>query len=131
MSEEQPHVVTSLVVKNEKAYKVLDDMHDKYFDLVSMARKYPDGNRDDCPIQAFINTVWERFPEESEKLCGKDSDWQHGFHSGCLAMLRMVYDLSEEAKEFEDGLFEQECGGTRSYEEMVDDAILEFPNLDT
>ena len=65
-------------------------MEQKYFDLVWLARSRPeDGER----AAAKRDEVRRRYPDEVRELSGDHSDWQHGFHSGCLAALRLSIGL--------------------------------------
>ena len=85
--------------------KVLDAIpEEKYFDLVWAARKPPL----DAPKEVWEQDGWgltpieitteclkqlkrvvETYPEEMEALKSPErGDWEHGFNSGCLAMIR-------------------------------------------
>ena len=72
----------------------------KYEDLVSYARSprstdtdYWKDVREDIREGAFRSQmrVEEEYPDEVQMLRNpKMSDWQHGFHSGCLASFRFA-----------------------------------------
>ena len=65
-------------------------MEQKYFDLVWMARS----RTGDGPVAAAKRKViCELYPEEVDQLDGPNGNWQHGFHSGCLASLRLAVGL--------------------------------------
>jgi hypothetical protein len=61
----------------------------KYFDLVWYARSTPDEPVSQ-PGRARVEVAW---PDDLHALRSDDSNWQHGFHSGCLAALRLVQGL--------------------------------------
>jgi hypothetical protein len=66
-------------------------MEQKYFDLVWLARSRPeDGGPRRGRVRETIRTL---YPDEVGELSGDNSDWQHGFHSGCLASLRLAIGL--------------------------------------
>jgi hypothetical protein len=61
----------------------------KYFDLVWYARTTPDE-----PVsQAGRQRVEAAWSADLEELRSGDSNWQHGFNSGCLAAFRLVQGL--------------------------------------
>jgi hypothetical protein len=67
----------------------LDAWEKKYFDLVWYARTTPDN-----PVSAAgrkrVEAAWSA---DLEELRSDDSNWQHGFNSGCLAAFRLVQGL--------------------------------------
>jgi hypothetical protein len=67
-----------------------DDLRDKYLRLVWYARKSPELLASRSDIAAQHASIAERYPQETEALHGERGDWQHGFHSGMLAALRLV-----------------------------------------
>lgn len=89
----------------------------KYFNLVSYARTHPDAPKTRLDRDARLREI---YMDETDKLASEIGDWQHGFHSGCLATIRMMltalYPTTGEDGEVYGGL-----------EEAVD----EFPFLDT
>jgi hypothetical protein len=70
----------------------------KYFDLVWYARATPDEPVSQ-PGRKRIEAAWSA---DLEELRSDDSNWQHGFNSGCLAAFRLVQGLlgSEADAEF-------------------------------
>jgi hypothetical protein len=67
----------------------LDAWEKKYFDLVWYARTTPDE-----PIsQAGRQRVEAAWSADLEELRSDDTNWQHGFNSGCLAAFRLVHGL--------------------------------------
>lgn len=65
-------------------------MEQKYFDLVWLARS----RTGDGPVAAAKRKViCELYPQEVDQPDGPNSNWQHGFHSGCLAALRLAVGL--------------------------------------
>lgn len=111
----------------------LIDLENKYERLVWYARSQPASCVDywsKVPAQirdgAFRSQmrVEEDYPDEVTQLRSEASDWQHGFNSGALAILRFIltaqYPILIE-DEFEDNY---SYGG-------IEDAREEFPCLDT
>jgi hypothetical protein len=85
----------------------------KYFDLVWYARK--DENKlleeERYEILALIKKIEEKYPIEIKELNDYNlSDWSHGFNSGMLAASRLYLYMIEED---------------------IEQAIEEFPFLDT
>jgi len=82
--------------RNGEEPKMLRDrileLKDKYFNLVWYARSHP------CPDHPEIEKVRRQnveevcaaFPREVEALDDDHSNWQHGFNSGALAILRLL-----------------------------------------
>jgi len=70
----------------------------KYFDLVWYARTTPDEPVSQ-PGRRRVEAAWAA---DLEALRAEDSNWQHGFNSGCLAAFRLVQGLlgSEDDAEF-------------------------------
>ena len=92
------------------------EMQEKYFDLVSYARKPRDADGEPYPLHIikasdrFKNTPDEiikgmmqatmriraAYPKETDDLNSEDlGDWTHGFNSGVLAALRWVMTAQE------------------------------------
>jgi hypothetical protein len=75
-------------------------MERKYCDLVWLARR----NRDDVndEVKNIIDEIMEKYPETND-LINDNTNWTHGFNSGCLAAFRLILDSMEysieEAKE--------------------------------
>lgn len=80
----------------------------KYFDLVWYARTTP-GEPASQDGRKRVEAAWST---DVEELRSDDSNWQHGFNSGCLAAFRLVQGLL----------------GSEAEAEMARD---EFPFLDT
>lgn len=87
----------------------LNNKLQKYEDLVKYVRIKPEHTHFDL-IQDLIRRVESESFEEVKVLMDLKSDWQHGFNSGCLAILRYI-QMTEELG--------------------VETADLEFPMLDT
>jgi len=68
----------------------LSDLEYKYLSLVWYARSDPLNKR----IQKNRAKIENSHPKEVAELKGEgdvgDSNWHHGFNSGCLAMVRLV-----------------------------------------
>jgi hypothetical protein len=90
-----------------KITPALQELHTKYFRLVSYARKGPE---DYAVAERGMKETEFLHGEDVEQLKGEHGDWHHGFNSGMLAALRLVLDA-------------QEYGW--------DEAMEEFPSLDT
>ena len=87
-------------------------LEEKYFNLVWLARKYPEDYKNP-KIAPQIKEVKDLYPDDVAHLsCPKEGDWAHGFNSGCLATFRYILTSLED----KDGL------------QQADD---EFPFLDT
>jgi len=82
--------------------EVLETMQKKYGDLVWFARKKPEHMKIEKVKENCIR-IMEEYPKEFELLQGDTGDWQHGFHSGCYAMLNMILtheDLADGLNDF-------------------------------
>ena len=88
--------------------QLINDLTNRYFDLVSIARKSNEDFEKYPPLREFFDRMMQECPHEIELLKGKGGDWQHGFNSGMLACLRLL--------------------GTGK---MTMNKIEEFPDLDT
>ena len=121
--------------EQDELYETLLALEEKYESLVWYARKEPSSNEkfwNRVPEQVKIGAanaaakVEEFHPDEVEKLkCPNCADWQHGFHSGMLAALRistmaMKPVLIDDDEEMGPYWF----GG-------VEDAMENFPDLGT
>ena len=86
------------MAKKSEILEELVTWEQKYFDLVWYAR-----TSQDEPLSADgrkrVEAAWSA---DLEELRSDDSNWQHGFNSGCLAAFRLVLGLlgSEEDAEF-------------------------------
>ena len=106
----------------EKAFDTMVDFEQKYYDLVWYARKPPGKFKElqkhwpDKPkevietISLFKEDVERKYAEECKELSGPSGDWQHGFHSGALATIRMVLE---------------------ALDPEVEDPMADFPQLDS
>ena len=84
----------------------LEPFLEKYEKLVWYAR-----SKSDSPKITHLRKELELFfPEETKNLKQPGGDWEHGFNSGVLASVRLVYDFLENGK---------------------DQAREDFPSLDT
>ena len=71
----------------------LDQLEKKYRDLVWFARTSPRCLKDDHISMPGLVRIKMSMPEECNKLAGGDSNFHHGFNSGCLAAFRLVSGL--------------------------------------
>ena len=74
--------------KNDLAAEI-QAWEQKYFDLVWYARTTPD----EPASQAGRKRVEAAWSVDLDELRSDDSNWQHGFNSGCLAAFRLVQGL--------------------------------------
>lgn len=121
------------LVKEEFELK-LKELSEKYFHLVWYARKGPSDDKeywgdtpDEIKTRALneVSRVEEFFPTETDELKSDESDWTHGFNSGCLAAFRYIQTC------FDTTLVEDdETGGMVCYG-GIEQAEEEFPFLDT
>ena len=112
--------------------ELIKEWENKYFDLVWYARKPPKGHPEwdnwlPSSIEGAKNAmakVEEKYPDEVDALRSDSGDWQHGFNSGMLACLRLVMTAQNREQILNED--DEPCwfGG-------VEDAIEEFPSLDT
>ena len=99
--------------------KKLGDLEHKYFNLVWLARK-PLDLWYHPQIGPKIKEVETESPKEAEILKRPgEGDWQHGFHSGMLACVRLLSPYTHSDKELR---------GRR--ENYYDDGGRRIPNLD-
>ena len=81
-------------MKKQEILERLVEKEAKYFHLVWLARKRPE----DIPVAGeAMDKVEKAYPKECEDLSGDDSDWHHGFNSGCLAAFRFAMSLMGDA----------------------------------
>jgi hypothetical protein len=85
-------------------------MENKYFDLVWYARRTDEDYKTIPLAREAMDRIDEQYPEEVFDLCNDESNWTHGFNSGCLAAFRMILTMSEFG---------------------VEEAVEEFPLLDS
>lgn len=68
------------------------EMYDKYSDLVWYARTKPE-NIDILGVRENIIRIEESYPEDVKNLKDDDSNWFHGFNSGCLASFGLILEM--------------------------------------
>ena len=129
----------------EETWDVINDFSQKYEDLVWYARKphyqdvdthyadTPKDIREGC--KRAIARVEEQYPNEINALMRDETNWTHGFNSGCLAAFRFLRSIftSIRRRRFKASGLE---GRPRTLEELNREAGLEkalevFPDLDT
>lgn len=118
----------------EETEKELQKLEKKYFNLVWYARSECRHNEDywnkiphDIRRGAFnaqleVETL---YPNEVADLKSEHSDWQHGFNSGALAVFRFILTA------LDDGLMEDDWDGSKVPSGGLQNAINDFPLLDT
>ena len=107
-------------ILNPESYSEIENLCSKYEELVWYARKpriedvdehYSHITEDMRDIvKQCIRQTEEKYPKEINELHSCSSNWEHGFNSGCLASFRLILNA------FDDG---------------IEDALEDFPNLDT
>lgn len=126
----------------EETWDVINDFSQKYEDLVWYARKphyqdvdthyadTPKDIREGC--KRAIARVEEQYPNEINALMRDETNWTHGFNSGCLAAFRFCERALNPSMELDDYFLE----------ELLDEDVFEtdtpleeaeemFPELDT
>lgn len=83
----------------KEAIKLMKDNSEKYFELVWYARCNPQKHESPLKesLEKLILNYQEKYPNEAFELSadGKNSSWQHGFHSGMLASSRLYLEMIE------------------------------------
>ena len=69
------------------------EMYHKYSDLVWYARTKPE-NIDIPGVRESIQRIEESYPEDVKNLKEDDSNWFHGFNSGCLASFGLIMEMN-------------------------------------
>jgi hypothetical protein len=78
-------------MKKSELHKILQEKEEKYYRLVSLARKSEEDRATIEGLEEICQETEYLYPEEVEKLYSvEEGDWQHGFNSGMLAALRYV-----------------------------------------
>lgn len=92
--------------KRERVKKAIELMiencNNKYFELVWYARKDKDEliENEQYEIIHTMQKIEIKYPEEISRLTDYDmSDWEHGFNSGMLAASRLYLSMIEESVE--------------------------------
>ena len=132
----------SMKNSRKEVLDILAEYEDKYFDLVWYARKplyedvdtayknSPEDIREGC--KNAIAKVEEHHPNEVNALMRDETNWTHGFNSGCLAAFRFCERALNPSMELDDYFLE----------ELLDEDVFEtdtpleeaeemFPELDT
>ena len=82
--------------------QVLENLQKKYGELVWFARRGPESMKMDL-VKNRCHQIMEDHPIECELLWSEDDgDWQHGFHSGCYAILNMILTHDDMLDAFDD-----------------------------
>ena len=122
--------------------KLLKEQEQKYFDLVHYARAVCGiGFEPDPELTPYSKGIAKMYPNETKELHSNNRiqrNWEHGFNSGCLAMVRLIWSAAGDTYREIDPLdldyvpavgppyFEK-----LTREELIQDALEEFPFLDT
>lgn len=98
------------------------------WELVWYARSRP-GECEDGKLK-----VEQKYPKEVKKLIDDDTNWQHGFNSGLLAVSNLVKEIihaDETVKDANACIEDDEDHQPLSLEDYIDQIVDEFPMLDT
>jgi hypothetical protein len=83
----------------------LDRFENKYFDLVWLARRTDKNIEENEGARTHFKRIVKQHAKEVAALAEDQSNWTHGFNSGCLAAVRLIVGLlgnSEDAEYAED-----------------------------
>jgi hypothetical protein len=130
-------------VKREKSIADrIDQIMEKYFDLVWMARRDEELLNERPDIRKIFNEVSAKYPGELKKLQSHAGDWHHGFNSGMLACSRLLaaYAMPYDYKKKDEN--EKDAEVSDEYDSDDDDTVFtrdfniqmaedEFPMLDS
>ena len=127
--------VNSKTSIHEKCIDALHEFQEKYHDLVWYARSNPITDTEywnkvpqEIREGAFSaqSRIEDDFPHEVYELNhSSDSDWKHGFNSGCLSTIRFVLTSMSDAMHEDPETKEMFCISG------VETALYTFPELDT
>jgi len=76
-------------MKTKELEEIVTEKYNKYNELLWYARKRPEDLLVDTIGKQMKKVEWNS-PEEVSELQGENSDWQHGFHSGCNAAFSYI-----------------------------------------
>ena len=146
LNEEQELELLSALEKKVKREKSIadriDQIMEKYFDLVWMARRDEALMKARPDIRKTFNKLVAKYPGELQKLQSEEGDWTHGFNSGMLACSRLLaayampYDYKKDGEIKNDEEVDSDSDSdddsivfTRDFN--IDTAEQEFPMLDS
>ena len=76
-------------MKTKELEEIIAKKYDKYNHLLWYARSSPE-NINIKGVKENKERIEKEFAEEVAELEGENSDWQHGFHSGCNAAFSYI-----------------------------------------
>ena len=76
-------------MRTKELEDIVAEKYNKYNELLWYARKRPEDLLVDS-IAKQMKKVESNSPDEVSELQGENSDWQHGFHSGCNAAFSYI-----------------------------------------
>ena len=106
--------------------KLLKEQESKYFELVWYARMSPPYLNQD--VADYVSDIEKRYPSEMEQLHSEETNWAHGFNSGCLAMVRLIMTSNDYESLFSCIDFDPKKWGVKK---RIKAALEDFPFLDT
>ena len=77
---------------NKQTRQYLNELETKYFELVWMMRNITSKK------PKLLREIEEKYPKEVSDLMSDASGFEHGFNSGCLAVLRFVLTAIDKSK---------------------------------
>jgi hypothetical protein len=84
--------------------KTIIEKHDKYSDLLWYARSGSE-NESIKGVKENLDKIETLYPNEVSELQGENSDWQHGFNSGVVAIIRYILAIEDFGLEHADEEF--------------------------
>ena len=84
--------------------EIIIEKHDKYSDLLWYARSGPE-NESIKGVKENVDRIETLYPNEVEKLQSENGDWQHGFNSGVVAIIRYILAIEDFGLEHADEWF--------------------------
>ena len=84
--------------------EIIIEKHDKYSDLLWYARSGPE-NESIKGVKENVDRIETLYPNEVEKLQSENGDWQHGFNSGVVAIIRYILAMEDFGLEHADEEF--------------------------
>jgi hypothetical protein len=91
--EHQKQKRKKTAMRKKEVVERLNRFEDKYFDLVWLARKSDKSYRENAAVRSHVDRIFAAFACEASALVEDESNWTHGFNSGCLATARFVLSL--------------------------------------
>jgi len=91
-------------MNKKQLLEIIIEKHDKYSDLLWYARSGPE-NESIKGVKENVDRIETLYPNEVEKLQSENGDWQHGFNSGVVAIIRYILAMEDFGLEYADEEF--------------------------